>query len=231
MAIGVHTIATANNASTVVTTAIVTTSGRALIATAAISGEDFHATTPIQDSKGNTWVQVGSSQQMANGNWCRCYKAVNITGGSGHTVTVNSDLGGSYFILHVCEISDVAAAPTVTGTGAIDATSPFDSGSIAPGAACVLVGNFFSNLLTGTESDVWGGSFASGDLIEQITDSDNFLCGSMAAVVKGSGGTYNSSVTSAGVTEGGVFITAVETTTGAASNAPRAMNLRQLMGA
>lgn len=221
MGIGVHTCAANSSAASSITTSgIATTSGRTIILFAASDAELFAASNPITDNKSNTtWVQLGSELNTGIGRYTRAYKHVNIAGGSGHTFTATFQTTG-YLNIFVCEVADVSTNPTVSNAQQLDdVSSPWESPSVAPSGACVLVGYMVDNVSAGTDTHTWGGSFASGDKIEAVTDADTYVTGSMAAVVKGSGGTYSSSVTSsASPTAAHVYIVSVETTAGGGSS-------------
>jgi hypothetical protein len=184
----------------------------------AVNSATFGA-TPVQDSKSNTWVQVGTAVSIGASpdTETRVYKAVNVTGGSGHTFTVNPASGG-FAVLLAVECLNTPASPTVTADRQADASSPYTSPSIAPGTPVTLIGGIITDAPSGTEVDTWGGSFASGDKVEEVGDANTSVTGSIAAVSKAAG-TYNSSVTVSGVTvtHTGVWIVAVEENASAAA--------------
>jgi len=228
MAIGVHASASNTSAAASITTAgIVTTTGRTIILFAASDTEVFAASNPITDNKGNTtWVQLGSELNTGIGKYTRAYKHVNIAGGSGHTFTATFQTTG-YLNIFVCEVADVSTNPTVLNDQILDeTTATWESPTVAPSGACVLIGYGTANVVAGTDTHDWGAagsSFATGDKIEGITDADNRLTGSMAAVVKSSGGTYKSVFSSsASPTAAHVYVVSVETSAGT-SIAPLAM--------
>jgi hypothetical protein len=220
MAIGVH-ISDANTslATSITTTGIVTTSGSTIIMFVYSDSTNFAASNPITDNKGNTtWAQLGGELNTGVGKYSRAYKHVNIAGGSGHTFTATFQANG-YFGIYVCEVLDVSTNPTVSNAQQLDdVSSPWESTTVAPSGACVLIGSGAVNVSTGTDTHDWGAagsSFVTGDKIENITDADNRLTGSMAAVVKGSGGTYKSAFTSSlSPTAAHVYVVSVETTAG-----------------
>jgi hypothetical protein len=222
VAVGVHTSA-ANTAGsqTITTPGVTTTTGSTLIAFCHIQGNTFDATTPISDSNGNTWTLLGSDVTY-NVNWhARAYKAVNITGGAGHTVTFKGSTTGLFFASFVCEVTGAPASPTVTSAGAEDTTSPYASPSISPATGTVLIGCGMDSALGGAETYTWAGSFASGDKIEEQTDANNNLCGSMAANVQAAGGTFTAQATHTVSTTTAMFVVSVEQSSAAATVAPR----------
>lgn len=220
MAIGEHKSWSGggSTASTGSTGTMSTTSGSTLLCFAASLGEFFAASNPISDNGSHTWTQIGSELNTATGRYDRLYKAVNITGRADHTVTATFQTSGAVTI-YVVEIKDVSADPTITASAVVDGDGePLESSTVSPAGACVLVGFCLANVNSGTETHTWGGSFSSGDQIESITDADNVLTGSMAAVVKESGGTYSSSVTSSqSPTAAHVYCVAVETSASGAA--------------
>jgi hypothetical protein len=219
MSVGVHASVGSGGASGSVTTAgVTTTNGSTVILLVAVNSATFGA-TPVQDSKSNTWVQVGTAVSIGASpdTETRVYKAVNVTGGSGHTFTVNPASGG-FAVLLAVECLNTPASPTVTADRQADASSPYTSPSIAPGTPVTLIGGIITDAPSGTEVDTWGGSFASGDKVEEVGDANTSVTGSIAAVSKAAG-TYNSSVTVSGVTvtHTGVWIVAVEENASAAA--------------
>jgi hypothetical protein len=163
MSVGVHASVGSGGASGSVTTAgVTTTSGSTVILLVAVNSATFGA-TPVQDSKSNTWTQVSTAVSIGASpdTETRVYKAVNITGGSGHTFTVNPASGG-FAVLLAVECLNTPASPTVTADRQADASSPYTSPSIAPGTPVTLIGGIITDAPSGTEVDTWGGSFASG---------------------------------------------------------------------
>ena len=215
MSIGVHAKAQTGSVGNAITTASVTTTSGSTVILFAVCAFDVFGGTPVSDSKGNTWTQLSTELSYDTGIRFRAYKAVNITGGTGHTFTTTPGASG-YPALFMCEVKDVSTAPTVTADRASDATSPYVSPSIAPSTQCVLLACCASDAPSGTETDTFGGSFAAGDKIEEISDANTSITGAMAANVQASGGTFSSSVTISGVTvtDTGNFIVAVETNLG-----------------
>lgn len=216
MSVGVH--ASAANAgpasvSTLTTAGITTTTGSTVLIFAGILTNTFGA-TPVQDSKSNTWTQVDTALTMAAGIETRCYKAVNITGGAGHTFSVDSNVN-SLMLLCAQEIKTVPASPTVLDGRQLDTSSPFDSPSIAPVNSTTITAFVVTDAPSGTEVDTWGGSFASGDKTEEQGNANTGLTGSMACATKAPG-TYNGSITVSGVTvtEAACWIVSVDDSSG-----------------
>jgi len=215
MTIGVHTQAPTATQGASVTTPSVTTqaSGSALFLICCVNNAGF-GTTPVQDSKSNTWTQLGTDLTIPSSpsSTMRVYQCLSATGGSGHTFTLNP-AATAYPALLMVEVTNPAASPTVTQNRQSDTTSPYTSPTISPATATTLIGAIFTDAPSGTEVDTWGGSFASGDKIEEIGNANTSITGSMAANVQSAGGTFNSSVTVSGVTvtNSGVWIIAVQT--------------------
>ena len=212
MAIGVHTKAQTGSQGNAITTGAVTTTSGSTVILFALCAFDAFGATPVSDSKSNALIQIGTELSYNSGIRLRAYKAVNITGGSGHTFTTTPGPSG-YPALFMVEVLDVSASPTVTADRASDASSPYVSPSISPSTQCVLLACCASDAPSGTEADTFGGSFAAGDKIEEISDANTSITGAMAANVQTSGGTFSSIVTISGVTvtDTGNFIVAVET--------------------
>lgn len=222
MSVGVHASAPTTSRGVASTTASrTTTSGSTVILIGCLAADTWAAVNPVQDSNGNTWVQVGTTLMTGvSGLELRVYKAVNITGGAGHTFTINPGSNG-FPALMMVEVLSAPASPTITNDRQTDVSSPYTSPSIAPATSVTLIGGIFTDAPSGTEVDTWGGSFASVDKIEEIGDADTSLTGSMAAVDKAAG-TYSTSVTVAGVTitDSGNWIIAVETSGGGGGSFP-----------
>lgn len=220
MAVGVHSgdAGSTSGAFQFTSTSKSPAAGSTLIACGGFFGDSFDATTPISDTRGNTWTLLGSDLAFGGYHY-RTYKAVNITGGAG-TVTIKGTGSGSAAILFVTEATSAPAAPTVLENQANDTATAYTSGTIAPATATTLLGFFFSDASSGTETDTWGGSFASGDKLDASTNANSFICGSSAGNSQSAGGTWQSSVTVSGVTvtSTGVFVVSVESTSGAAQN-------------
>lgn len=221
MTVGVHASApTVSRGVASTTPTRTTTSGATIILIGCVVADTWAAVNPIADNKGNTWTLVDSLTTTASGLELRVYKAVNITGGAGHTFTITPGSNGFPALL-MQEVPDAPAAPIITTNKQADTATPYTSPSISPATNVTVIGGIYTDAPSGTETDTWGGSFASGDKVEELSDADTSLTGSMAAVVKAAG-TYNSSVTVAGVsiTDSGVFIISVETTGGGGGSFP-----------
>lgn len=111
--VGVQVVSAASGT----TAGITTTSGNSIaiqVGTSPAFGGDVSATTPVQDSKGNTWTLQQTSTSATVNNKQRVYTATNITGGAGHTFTVNLATAG-FADLNVGESSNTGG---LDGAGA-----------------------------------------------------------------------------------------------------------------
>lgn len=203
--VGVHASAQSSTVSPgapIATGNVTTTNGSTIIATIACAGGSPVAfdTTPIQDNKGNTWTLIDSELSYSSSSVkARVYKAVNIAGGASHNFTVDGANTNVSAII-VQEITGAGSAPTVSISAAkSDTASPYTSNSVSPSDACGLVGIIWTDAPSGTETDTWGGSFASGDKTEELGNANAGITGSVAAATKAAG-TYSTSVTVSGVT-------------------------------
>lgn len=115
---------TSGSATSITTTGITTTSGNQVYIGTVVwqtGSTPADAATPITDSKGNTWVKVGSLTD-AGGDRVSLWYCANIVGGSGHTFTY-SVVAGAYETIAVMEFSGAATS------------SPLDQGSNSTFAA------------------------------------------------------------------------------------------------
>jgi hypothetical protein len=87
--------AQANNAATVTSAGITTTSGNSIIAIACNENGRGDATTPFSDNKGNTWTEAPNGGNSSTGQIrIKVFSATNITGGSGHTFSYSESSAG-----------------------------------------------------------------------------------------------------------------------------------------
>lgn len=102
-----------NSAATSVTVSIgTTTSGNLLVI--GVTWYGSRTFSSISDNKSNTWTQIGSQLDTASPIHTRMYYAKNISGGSGHTITVNFSGNGCYPTAIASEFSE------------LDTSSPLD---------------------------------------------------------------------------------------------------------
>jgi hypothetical protein len=151
------------------------------------------AFSSLSDSKGNTYVLVGSERD-SNPVRGRLYYCENGTGGSGHYVTLTIASSEYKSILFV-EVTGGASGILDKNAGAGDATSPFSSGATATTtqATELLLGfsgdsSTVTPTLTYTPSSATpstGWTQVSG---ATITDNQNYWCGA----------TYSNSVSATG---------------------------------
>lgn len=113
--------------------ALVTVTGNFLLALVTMDTNSF-GSTPLSDSKSNTWHLAGSVRGSGSG-FVGIYYAENITGGSGHTVTVTPTTG-AFIGLFVSEYSGIALSSSLSNTdgGSSNATT-HTTPSITAGAS------------------------------------------------------------------------------------------------
>lgn len=211
--LGVHISAQTSTAGGAVTTgSVTTTTGSTVFICAAVNAATFGA-TPVSDSKGNTWTLVGTALSIGTGppdTETRIYSSTLATAGSAHTFTATPASGG-FTMIAVQEVLGTGASPTIVSARQTDAATPFTSPTVSPSTRSVILGFIVTDAPSGTEVDTWGGSFVSGDKSEEVGNADTGVTGSIAAKVESASGTFNSSVTVAGVTvtHTGVWIVAI----------------------
>lgn len=162
---------------------------------------DLNATvSSIQDSKSNSYSQVGTTLTNFLGfgvNAC-VYLCTNGTGGSGHTATANlsaSADGEIYFV----EILNGATASIVDALSSAfwndDSATPFTSNNVVTANATDLLLAFtITGSSSGTETLTWGNSFT-----QVVADGSALrFTGGIAKRLVTSTGTYTSSFTAAG---------------------------------
>lgn len=202
MALSVGVSAAASHASSATTGTVTTTanSGIELIVTAT------GTTAPtISDSKGNTWLPIGSRVEVASypaSIWH--FKNEGGTRGSSHTFTA----AASDVSILVQEVLGDSPVVDVSTEGVDNGTSPWDSPTITPSVAdFLMVAGVGTNSGGSTETYTAGNSFT-----RQQQNQDGSLywtCAVGTRVVTGGSGSYNSSWTAAyGPTSSGHTITA-----------------------
>lgn len=222
MTTGVHVSASNTAAALSVDTSatpVTTTAGSTVVIAATSGGDDFAASNPITDSKGNSWTQIQTPQDSGSRH-SRMYYSKLTSAGSGHYFTMNLNTA-AYGWIGAVEILDGASTPNVLGSRQSDSDGPpYTSPSVSPSNACQIVGFASLDPAGGADIHTWAGSFAAGDKIESETDADNRVTASMATTTKGAG-TYNSSVTSTqSPAVGAVWIASVDTQAGGGGPPP-----------
>lgn len=199
VSIGVHAASSANNPSTPHTTAsVTTTAGSVLYVAVGYQAGQFSSVT---DSKSNTWVQVGSELLFdSNGIGVRVYKADGGSRGTSHTFSLNTS-SPTFGVIFMGEVKSADTAGSLDQNSFNeDTATPFASNSITPTIADnMLMGAMIVSSSGTTEADTWGGSFASGDKVEEQTNA-NDLTGSFAMKVLNSTSAQSFSNTISGVT-------------------------------
>lgn len=202
------------------TTDTVTTaaSGSTFLIGAIIDGGSFSA-TPVQDSKSNTYTQIGSELTLGSAR-CRVYYCENGTGGSSHTATA-TQTGSNGTSVFFAEVTGGLTSGILDKTASTtDSPSPFSSGLTATTTQAnellvsFLFGNSGSNPATHASS---GATPSTGWTIHQeVTDGNNYWTGLVGSAVVSSTGQYEGSWTESGASSAVVFtITLKEGSSGA----------------
>lgn len=197
--LGIHTLKGAINPASVYTTpGQTTTAGSSIYMGFATQSGQFSS---VSDSKGNVWTQVGTEITYgAGGDISRVYVNDSGTRGASHTFSLN--LGASTFaLLFVVEVLTTDPISSLDQQDRVaDATSPVTSPTINTTLGdSALITFEFSNSSGSDETHTTGGSFASGDkLDEQNLTLD--VTGCSGAKVVTVTGAYNSAVTVGGST-------------------------------
>lgn len=165
------------------------------------------AISNVQDSKGNSYLQLGVDRTVSGGGGARIRQFYSTTGngGTSHTFTVN--LSASCLAsIWAAEIKGTNLAIDQHNSNT-DASSPFTSPSITTTqATALLIGFIAEGSISGTCTHTHGNSFT------QITEQTNCLTewtGATSYRSVGSTGSYNTSVTVSGTfTDTANFITA-----------------------
>jgi hypothetical protein len=193
LAFGVHTLSSALAAT--VTTGSLTTASTGSGLVLLVDWDSGGTFTSVSDSKGNTWVQVGTQQaDSTNTVLTRRYYCANAVGGSSHTFTLTTS-GASLCSIAVIEVT------TTNGIGITldqqiatqDGATPFASGSITTTVNNeILISLFTSQGSSGTYTPTAGNSFTLADA--ETNGSDFFPMVSGYRLVS-SIGSYNASWT------------------------------------
>lgn len=96
-------------------------------------------TTPVTDSKGNTFTAIGTAQADGNGGLLQFWVSYNWTGGATHSITVNFS-GAAFPVAHLIEVTGGSSSPQDQANQTTDASSPYTitTGTLAQAAECVL---------------------------------------------------------------------------------------------
>lgn len=123
----------AANAASATTTATTTTSGSLFVAVVTCFTNKI-GTTPLSDSKGNTWVQAVASVGTTNG-FTAIYYVENGTGGASHTFTF-TPTGSDFISITVMEITGAALTSSLgSSTSIVTATATHTTGTITSNAS------------------------------------------------------------------------------------------------
>lgn len=186
-------------------------SGSSFIAFATYGAGNF---TSIADNKGNTWTLIDTPPDVFGADRGRWYMALNGTGGSGHTLTINSS--GSSVVAGLLEITHPGTLSMFGSFAVEDTSSPYTTSSISPGSVDTLLVTWFyafsgDNPATNTE----GGLTGSTVQLDQ-TDGSNLRAQALATAAV-NGGTHTPSWTQSSYTaNAGVFFAAFQDTGGGA---------------
>lgn len=131
-AIVVNRVSAQASATSVTTAAIITRSGSLLVAIP-MAFTNKVGTTPITDSKGNTWVAAIAQQGNTQG-WGAIFYCENCVGGSGHTFTF-TPTASDFIVLAVVEITGMVLSGALNGTNFSTASgTTHSSGNVTAGA-------------------------------------------------------------------------------------------------
>lgn len=145
MAIDATLVGTKGSANGTLTTGggATTTGSTFVIALNYDAGATLSTALSALDNKGNTYVQIGSTQSVSGAKRALYYCA-NGAGGSGHVASAAFS-ASSFGTIYLAEITGAEAAPLDVNTAGTDATSPFTlaSGTLAQADELILalVGN------------------------------------------------------------------------------------------
>lgn len=98
-------------------------------------------TTPVQDSKGNTFTLQGTMQSDASDGRMSVYVCENWTGGASHSITVAFS-GTAFPVVHLVEVTGAASAsPIDINVQETDTVQPMaaNSGTLSQAAEVVLI--------------------------------------------------------------------------------------------
>lgn len=202
LSLGGHSKGTNVSVSSVATGSVTTTGGSGTVFSFFIEWYgSLSAPTLVDDNKGNTFTQVGSS--LTNNSdpsfFSALYECVNGTGGSSHVVTATFGETKASVSCFFHEIKGTATSSPrdQAPAGVNDGSSPYTSSSATTTQADEFLMAYTATLSSsGTEALTWGNSFVSTG--ESFTDADNNATGGCASRIVSSTGTYNSTVTSSG---------------------------------
>ncbi len=173
-----------------------------IIATQCISTNTINTPT---DSKGNTYVSMGSAQNFyIGGGHCQLFSCVNGVGGAGHTFTTSMNVSGfmvSYFLeaLNVDTTSPIEAYAVTAG----DSVSPYETTSGTTTSTDELLVSYIAENGSGTASYVESSGFTVN---AQQSDETLNYSGAIGSRVVSSTGTWTPSWTRTGANGGTVFV-------------------------
>jgi hypothetical protein len=201
MSIGVgatQIIASSSLTGTATTTAVTTSATGSTFYVSVLRGDINVATTTVTDSKGNTYVQIGSDVTNTNNRTASRFYAKNGNGGSGHTITATSGTStSSALTVFLVEITGANLTAPLDQSNTNDSNfsaMPFTSNNITitpPSTGELLISTFntttFATALTFTETQ--------GFTIQQqnVNGEINAPSGAIGTLIKTSAGTYNAS--------------------------------------
>ena len=209
MGLGLGQTALASGGGTTVTTASVTTassgSGIVLSIDYYYAGSTF---VSVSDSKGNTWVQIGSEIVSTYSSVAmRRYYAANATGGTGHTFTLTVSGGTLISSIAMTEITTTAGNGVTLDQSAQtqDDTTPYTSAGITTTVADeFLLSSWTAEGDGGTYTQTAGNSFT---LLESETAGSDYFPLTTGYRIVSSTGTYNGSWTTTGGSSAAVVCT------------------------
>lgn len=204
------------------TAAITTTSGNLVVI-----GVTYVASfSSVSDSKGNTWTLAAGPVTASAGDTIRCYYAFNLTGGAGHTFTLNLSAAGAGVVC-AAEYSGVLLTDPLDQT-ATQASSgnPVDSSSTATTTQAdeLLIG--YGQQSSGVNL-AWSAG-ASYTLRANVADAVPSSIGAMVERLVSATGAYNATMSHGGET--GTYSALIATFKAAGWGALRSRSRNRLIG-
>lgn len=157
--------------------------------------------TPVTDSKGNTFTAIGTPQSDGNGGLSQFFVRYNWTGGATHSITVNFS-ATAFATAHLIEVTGGSTSPQDIANQTLDTGTPFTitTGTLAQAAECVL-----SLCACNATSSVGTYASSTDTILSQETNTASFWTSAVGYVITASTSaitpswTYSTSTAGAGV--------------------------------
>lgn len=201
--IGGHASNLAGAVTTISTSGVATTASGSTFVIVVLNDTGVTVSS-VSDNKGNTYTQIGTTQQNFGYNGaCSMYRCENGVGGSGHTATANFSSNASFPSIYFVELVGVTTASFDVTAQNNDNASPFTvttpTLSQANEIVIAIVGtNSPDNPITYAESTGFS-------LIEQQTNASSSYVGYFAYKVVAATGAVTPSFTASNGTQSVVF--------------------------